>query len=260
MLIDEIRAIVARRLEGLDGVVALSEERHCIMPHLYAQGDDLSTLVLGPRYPLALVVREILRHSPGAHLGVVARGCQERALHELSNWKQLDVEQVDVIGFPCSEEQAIECHCSQPYPSEIVAGEKAAGVRDTRADEFQSTHTVEERLEFWRREFAKCIKCYACRSICPLCFCEQCSLEQETWVERGRLPVPFPVFHVIKALHTAGAGKCVSCHACEDACPAGIPLSLMYSVLQRDVEGQFGYKTGTQDNGNPPLFEIAEEA
>jgi formate dehydrogenase subunit beta len=260
MLVDEIRAVVADRLETLDGVVALAEVRQHVVPHMFARGDDLSTLVLEPRYPLALIVREILRRAPEAHLGVVTRGCQERALVELSNWKQIDLEQIEVIGFPCSHEQAIECRCSQPYPTKIAAGVQVEGVHDQVLDEFQATKTQEERLAFWQRQFAKCIKCYGCRTICPLCFCEECAMEQDTWVTRGRLPVPFPVFHVIKALHTAGVGKCVGCHACEDVCPADIPLALLYSLLRQDLKGLFGYEAGTQYHGNPPLFKVAQEA
>jgi len=131
-------------------------------------------------------------------------------------------------------------------------------VTDELLAEFQAAKTTEERLAFWQRQFAKCIKCYGCRTVCPLCFCEQCAMEQETWVNRGRLPVPFPVFHVIKALHTACIGKCVGCHACEDACPADIPLSLLYALLRQDLKNLFGYEAGTQLHGNPPVFKIEE--
>lgn len=258
MLIDELRDIVAHKLEALDGVVALAEEHQRITPHLYRHADDLETLVVGPRYPLALVVREILKRYPQAHLGVVARGCQERALVELANWRQLDLQQIEVLGIPCSSEQAAECRCNQPYPSTMVVGDRVDGVTDELLAEFQAAKTTEERLAFWQRQFAKCIKCYGCRTVCPLCFCEQCAMEQETWVTRGRLPVPFPVFHVIKALHTAGIGKCVGCHACEDACPSDIPLSLLYALLRQDLKELFGYEAGTQFHGNPPVFKVKE--
>jgi len=259
MLVDEIRSVVKNKLESLDGVVALAEERGRIMPHLYTPGDDLSTLTLGPRYALALVLRDILKRNPSLRLGMVARGCQERALIELANWRQLSLDQVVVIGFPCSAELAAECRCALPYPTEIVAGERVEGVKDRVFEEFQAAKSREERLAFWQRQFAKCIKCYGCRTICPLCFCDRCAMEQETWATRGRLPVPFPAFHVIKAMHTAGMGKCVGCHACEDACPADIPLSLLYALLRQDLRNLFGYDAGLQRAGKPPVFKIAEE-
>ena len=34
--------------------------------------------------------------------------------------------------------------------------------------------TAEERFEFWRGELSKCIRCNACRDVCPACTCEKC--------------------------------------------------------------------------------------
>lgn len=254
MLLDQAKQAVAAALETLDGVVALCEENVNVAPHLYLPGDDLSSLALEPRYPLALTVRQILDHYPEAHIGVLARGCDERSLVELSNWKQIDPDHVTVIGLACTPEEAKECRCAQPYPTTVAVGEPAEGVEDTVLAEFMAAHTREERMAFWQRQFAKCMKCYGCRDVCPLCFCEKCAMEDAIWVARGRLPVGFPTFHLIKALHTAGAGKCVECHACELACPADIPLSILYSLLRRELKDGFGYEAGTQRTENPPVF------
>ncbi len=253
-LLDQLKAVVTERLADLDGVVALAEEHGNLAPHLFCAGDDLSTLVLGPRYPIALTVRQLLKHHPGARLGVVARGCQERALIELANWKQLDMAQIEVIGIPCTAELAVDCRCDVPYPTQLAVGERVEGVQNPLLAEFQAAKTREQRMAFWQHQFAKCIKCYGCRNICPLCFCETCAMEDEVFVDRGRLPVPFPTFHLIKALHTAGSGKCVGCHACEDACPADIPLSLLYTLLRQDLKSTFGYDAGKQTVGAPPVL------
>ena len=249
-----VREAVAARLADLDGVVALAEKHANVAPQLFVPGDDLSSLVLEPRYPLALTVHQILKRHPEAHLGIVARGCDERALVELLNWQQMQPEQIEVIGVACTAEEAAACRCSQPYPSNIAAGERVEPAADALLAEFLAANTREERLAFWKRQFAKCMKCYGCRDVCPLCFCETCAMEDATWGSRGRLPVSFPTFHLIKALHTAGAGKCVECHACEDACPADIPLSLLYAALRQDLKGTFGYEAGAQQTGRPPVF------
>ena len=254
MLLDQVKQAVAAALETLDGVVALAEEHANVAPHLFLPGDDLSSLVLEPRYPLALTVHHILARHPEARIGVVARGCDERSLIELENWKQIDPDHVTVIGLACSAEQAAECRCARPYPTDVAAGERIEGVADAVLAEFLATKTREERSAFWQRQFAKCMKCYGCRDVCPLCFCDKCAMEDATWVARGRLPVSFPTFHLIKALHTAGAGKCVECHACELACPADIPLSILYSLLRRELSDSFGYEAGTQRTGTPPVF------
>lgn len=259
-VLDRVREAVAARLETLDGVVALAERHGNVAPQLYTAGDDLEDLVLAPRYALAQTVHQILKRHPEARLGVVARGCDERSLVELANWKQVDLDHVEIIGLACTADEALECRCARPYPEHLVVGEALDGVANEVLDAFLAANTREERLAFWQRQFAKCMKCYGCRDVCPLCFCDKCAMEDATWGSRGRLPVSFPTFHVIKALHTAGAGKCVECHACEDACPADIPLSLLYAALRRDLVDTFGYQTGMERVDHPPVFLPAQEA
>ena len=253
-MLDALRQIVSNELASLDGVVALRQDGLNVAPHLYHQGDDLSTLVLSPHFPLAQTVDMLLDAHPEAHIGVVALGCDERALKELANWNQVDLAHVEIVGVPCTREQAAECRCSEPYPATIVVGEKVSGVEDQVLAEFLATHTREERLVFWREQFAKCIKCYGCRDICPLCFCNTCALEEDHWVGRGRVAPPFPTYHLIKALHTAGSGKCTQCGECERVCPAHIPLTLLYALLRRDVKELFGYETGAVVTKKPPVF------
>lgn len=256
-MLKDLRQIVSEKLETLDGVVALRCEGQNTAPYLYQKGDDLGGLVLTPHFPLAQTVDLLLDAHPEACIGVVATGCDERALKELANWNQVDLEHVQLIGVPCSAEQAAECRCSEPYPVTIVVGEKVVGAEDRVLADFLAAHTREERLAFWRAQFAKCIKCYGCRDICPLCFCNTCALEQEHWVSRARVEPPFPTYHLIKAMHTAGSGKCTQCGECERACPAHIPLTLLYALLRRDTRELFGYETGASVTGKPPAFREA---
>ncbi|MBU1878901.1 MAG: 4Fe-4S binding protein, partial [Chloroflexi bacterium] len=111
--------------------------------------------------------------------------------------------------------------------------------------------SLAERRAFWQQQFAKCIKCYGCRDTCPQCFCEECALGESYWVETGELPPPFPIFHLIRAMHTVG--KCVGCGACEDACPAGIPLTILYDLMRAELQEQTGYEVGRSVDEPPPL-------
>ena len=52
-MIEEIRAQVGVRMGELDGVVALRQTQQDTAPYLFQSGDNLSQLVIDPRYPLA---------------------------------------------------------------------------------------------------------------------------------------------------------------------------------------------------------------
>ncbi len=43
----------------------------------------------------------------------------------------------------------------------------------------------EEKFKWWQNELSKCIKCYACRQACPLCYCTRCFVEvnQPQWIQ-----------------------------------------------------------------------------
>jgi ferredoxin len=155
-----------------------------------------------------------------------------------------------MIGLACTAEERDECRCAWPYPSQIDVGEKVEGTANALVAEHEAL-SLAERTEFWKQQFARCIKCYACRTVCPQCFCETCVLENNLWVESGTLAPPFPAYHLIRAYHTVA--KCVGCMECERACPADIPLTVLYTLLRRDAEAMFGYVPGRSVDDLPPL-------
>jgi formate dehydrogenase subunit beta len=55
----------------------------------------------------------------------------------------------------------------------------------------------------------------------------------------------------MRAYHLAG--RCVECHACDQACPMHIPLSLLNRKIAREVAGLFGYVAGGDPDVPPPL-------
>lgn len=103
----------------------------------------------------------------------------------------------------------------------------------------------EERWAFWQGELERCIKCYACRSSCPMCYCGQCTMDcnRPQWV-----PVPSHAlgnleYHTVRAMHLAG--RCVQCGECGRACPVGIPIHLLTCYAEESVQRQFGQQAGT---------------
>jgi formate dehydrogenase subunit beta len=256
--LEPLRKAVEQALDRLDGVLALRETSGYVAPHLFREQDELDDLAISPKYPLPATLRLIQTAHPQAKLGIVCRGCEERGLIEMAKRSQICLENVTVIGLACTPEEAEECHCAKPYPSVLVetdVGERAEPVVNNLAQELRQK-SVAERMEFWRGKFDRCIKCYACRNACPQCFCPECALEQDLWVDRGALPADYPTFHLIRAMHTVGS--CVGCRECEMACPAHIPLTTLYTLIRQEVQEMFGYEPGVDLEAQPPLVSPME--
>ena len=251
-LLENVRQAVADALTRADGVLALRADHGGAAPHLFKPGDDLSGLIVAPRYPMALILDTLGDAWPEARLSVVARGCDERALIELAKRNQVNLDHVEVIGLACSADQATECRCDKPYPDALVVGQAVEGmVKDPRIAEMEAM-SYEERFALWAAEYEKCLKCYGCRNFCPVCYCPTCALESDLWVETGVLAPPFPSYHLIKAMHMVG--RCVACRECENVCPSDIPLTTIFSALNRDTAEKFGYVTGRSVDEKPPLL------
>jgi ferredoxin len=250
-----LRQAVQVALGELDGVIALRRTPDGnVAPFLFSDPAELADLVLEPRYPVPDTLRLLQQAYPEARLGIVLRGCEERGLVETAKHNQVNLDNVRGIGLNCTAAEAEACRCAKPYIGVWVSegvGEKVAGVEDARLAEFLALPQA-SRMGFWQEQFSRCIKCYACRNVCPQCFCEHCALDEEIWVEQGVIPPPFASFHLVRALHTIG--KCVGCRECELACPAEIPLTTLYSLLRRDVLEMFGYETGADLEAMPPLL------
>lgn len=104
--------------------------------------------------------------------------------------------------------------------------------------------STDERWKYWQGQISRCIKCYACRQACPMCYCARCTVEcnQPQWIpvpshELGNLE-----WNVMRAMHLAG--RCVDCGDCSRACPVGIPLYLLNRVLIGDIESNFHQRAG----------------
>lgn len=245
----------------IKGFLALKNENGHIKPHLYVSPDEIDQLSIGDgetagdaRYPLAKILTMFLQNHSGERFGILVRGCDQRALKALTAWNQISLEQVVTIGVACPEERAQACACALPYPDEWLEGEQVEP-KDPRPVGWEEK-TLLQRSQDWITEFAKCIKCYGCRNICPMCFCKECSLESEDVVTKGEIPPDLPMFHLVRALHMIG--RCVDCGLCEEACPASIPLRALYKKVNDIVETRFQFRSGIDQTEQSPLHKIVE--
>lgn len=193
---------------------------------------------------------------------VVVKGCDAKAVAGLLRESQLRRDDLVLIGVRCGgvvrdpagpAELTLEtvaprcagCDIREPHLVDYLVGEaqpeppQVASI-DERVAALDAL-TPAERFAFWAAEMDKCVRCYACRQVCPLCACERCVADKSEpqWIEeaphaRGNLS-----WHLTRALHLAG--RCVGCGECERACPVGIPLSLLNRKLQQVVAERFDY-------------------
>lgn len=139
-----------------------------------------------------------------------------------------------------------------------VSRPELADLLKGRAEEMERK-AREERLCSWREFFSRCIRCYACRNVCPVCFCEKCFADETRpqWVARSLDHGENELFHLVRFMHVAG--RCTECGECERACPMGIPLTVVTEKMNREVEGLFGHIPGQSLEEIPPLGRFALE-
>jgi len=117
----------------------------------------------------------------------------------------------------------------------------------------------EERARFWSEQFAKCTRCYACRAACPMCYCEQCIVEKNMpqWISTAAAGHGNYAWNIIRAFHLAG--RCVECGACEAACPQGIPLMLLNTLVAREARDRFDARPGYDAKAEPVVGSWKQE-
>jgi ferredoxin len=103
----------------------------------------------------------------------------------------------------------------------------------------------EARFNYWQEVLSHCIKCYACRQACPMCYCTRCTVEvnQPQWIPVQSNAHGNMEWHILRAMHLAG--RCISCGECGRACPVGIPCHLLTMQLTDKVYTHFKVHAGT---------------
>ena len=232
------------------------------LPHLFTKErlEEVDRAIVAPgdaRYPLDKLLEQLAARFPEAAFAVQVRGCDERGLNELYKWGQLDPEKVVMVGVACPQDQADYCECPGPWASVIDYGEKCAPVTQSKRVARIDALAGEEAFKEWQAHFARCVKCYGCRDICPMCFCKECSLEHADLIGTGIVP-PDTTFQLVRAVHMAG--RCIDCGLCEENCPADIPLRVLYKKGNALVQALFDYDTGSPAAGPSPWKFLGDEA
>ena len=113
----------------------------------------------------------------------------------------------------------------------------------------------EEKFAFFQKELSKCIRCNACRTVCPACSCRKCVFDSNKFDSAQKANVDSfeeKMFHIIRAFHVAG--RCTDCGECSRVCPQGIPLHLFNRKFIKDIDELYGeYQAGADLEERGPL-------
>ncbi len=167
--------------------------------------------------------------------------------------------------FPLDEVLADNC-LTCPFPNPVISDFLAAAEVSPRPGAAEEFKIVEEFAaldedERWARfaaEMNKCIRCYACRNICPSCYCPTCFAEQSRpeWVGAGINPSDNQVFQVMRMFHMAG--RCVDCGSCVEVCAEGVDLRTFLKKLDYDDCKLYEHRAGVDLEKPSPLADFRE--
>ena len=154
-------------------------------------------------------------------------------------------------------ERCLTCKSKKHMVYDELLGEEGEVLDSHRFDMVEKIEqmTPDERFEFWRGELSRCIRCNACRNVCPACSCEKCVFDNDaSGIAQKAAADSFEenMFHIIRAFHVAG--RCTDCGECSRVCPQNIPLHLLNRKFIKDIDTFYGeYQAGEDTTSRAPL-------
>jgi formate dehydrogenase subunit beta len=253
-------------------------------PVIVTDAARAETLVFSPACVnnLALYLTKAKKEvSKKGRLAIVAKGCDLKALAGLMGESQLKRENLHIIGIACAgvhgsgvspgeplsaatiARKCRECTVHLPEGVDFIAGELPV-LEPLTALESEELARLEamtsaERWSFWKEQFSRCIRCMACRQVCPFCYCEQCLCDRNRpqGVETTPRPAGNMGWHIVRAMHLAG--RCAGCAECERSCPMDIPLNLLNRKMALELKELYGHEAGLHPQEKGPLAQYQED-
>jgi formate dehydrogenase (coenzyme F420) beta subunit len=257
------------------------------VPALITNAEDANELIFSPACVNNLSV--FLTKSkkgvlPKGRIAIVAKGCDLRALAGLMGESQIKREDVFIIGVACPgvygsgtslvdgegtlndgniAKKCRDCTGHRPEGADTIVGTlpELPELAPLEAEELARIEAMapSERWAFWKEHFSRCIRCMACRQVCPFCYCEQCLCDRNRpqAVETSPRPAGNMAWHIVRAMHLAG--RCGGCAECERVCPMDIPLNLLNRRMAKELKELYDYEATQTPQEKGPLTQYRED-
>ncbi len=190
--------------------------------------------------------------------GISEIECGEKiAVSTIYSDEKILIDPKDVLAERC-----INCKSKKHVAFDELLGEDGDVIENARFDEVARLEamTPDERFAFWQNELSRCIRCNACRDVCPACTCEKCVFDNPKSGVENKAPAnefEEKMFHIIRAFHVAG--RCTDCGECSRVCPQHIPLHLLNRKFIKDINEFYGdYQAGAEVGSRAPLVNYTE--
>lgn len=218
---------------------------------------------------------------------IIVKPCDSRSINVMLAENRFNRDQVYIIGTTCDgkiNQKVIEneyinkpagdrndyelrcqiCVDHKPVIYDTLIGDLSKNTLEKTTEDHQllnkvNSLTKQERFDFWMSQFDKCIRCYACRQVCPICDCPTCLYERDDslWVGPGIDITEKRAFHLGRAFHLAG--RCTGCEECDRACPMEIPISLLTKQISNEIWATHKFRAGDAIVPSPIITRFDKE-
>lgn len=252
-----------------------------VTPAVFSSAEEVERGFVFNRFCGANLSKYLIAESrKGGKIAVFLKPCDSYSFVQLLKEHRILREHVYVVGVSCdgmADAEAMglpaddscdtilleKCRCCKSKKVVLcdeMLGEQGTEQPSARFEMVEKLEAMpsEERFAFWQGELSRCIRCNACRNVCPACSCEKCVFDNPASGAQNKAAASSfeeSMFHIIRAFHVAS--RCTDCGECSRVCPQNIPLHLLNRKIIKDINELYGeYQAGSDLDTRPPLMDF----